>query len=58
MEIGVVGAIFIHKNIKGYVGLLYSYSIRWEQNIVVIINFYGARAIFLLFYDYKDTESQ
>ena len=49
MEIGVVGPIFTHKNIKGYVGQRYPYAIRWEINIAVIIHMYGARAIFYYF---------
>ena len=35
---------------------LYKYSTRWEKNIVAVIYIYGARAIFLLFYDKQDTE--
>ena len=56
MEICVVGPIFTHKNIKGYVGEWYTYSIIWEQNILAIIHIYGARDIFLLFCDNQDTE--
>ena len=33
------------------------YSTKWEKN-VVIIHIYGARAIFLLFYEDQDTESE
>ena len=56
MEIGVSGSIFINKNIKIYVGQGYPYSMRWQQNIVAIIHIYGARDIFLLFYNNQDTE--
>ena len=36
----------------------YTYYKKWEQNIVSIIHIYGARAIFLLFCDHQDTESE
>ena len=36
---------------------LYTYSTKWEDNIMVIIHIYGDRAIFLLFYDDKYTLS-
>ena len=44
------------KNIKGYMGEQYPYPTRWVKNIVVFINVYGARYIFLLFCDHQDTE--
>ena len=37
---------------------LYPYSTRWEQNIVAILHIYGARALFVIFCDYQDTESE
>ena len=37
---------------------LYPYSTIWEKNIVSIINIYGSRSIFLLFYDNQDNESE
>ena len=36
----------------------YLYSTRWEKNVVAIIHIYGARSIFLLFYDNQATESE
>ena len=39
-------------------GRLYSQSTNWEKTIGVIIHIYGARAIFLLFYDDQDTEKE
>ena len=36
----------------------YPYFKRLEQNIVVIIHIYGDRAIFVLFCDQQDTESE
>ena len=57
MEIDVFEPILTHKNIKWYVGQQYPYSTIWEQNIVSNIHIYGARAIFLLFCDNQDTES-
>ena len=38
-------------------GQRYSYSTEWEKNTVAIIHIYGARSIFLLFYDDQDTAS-
>ena len=55
-EIDVPRPIFTHNNIKISNGQWYPYSIIWEQNIVVIIHIYGARAISLLFCDHQDTE--
>ena len=37
---------------------LHSYSTKWEKNTVAILHIYGATAIFLLFYDDHDTESE
>ena len=39
-------------------GQWYTYSTKWEKYIVEILHIYGARAIFLLFYDDQDTESE
>ena len=39
-------------------GQQYPYSTIWEKNIVGIVRIYGARAIFLLFCDSQDTESE
>ena len=39
-------------------GQQYTYSTRWKQNIVVVIHIYGVRAIFLLYYNHQDTESE
>ena len=39
-------------------GQQYPYFKRLEQNIVVIIHIYGDRAIFVLFCDQQDTESE
>ena len=38
-------------------GQWYPYSKKLEENIVIILHIYGAIAIFLLFYDDKDTLS-
>ena len=35
-EIGVSEPIFTQKNIKGSMGQQYTYSTRWEKNIVVV----------------------
>ena len=37
---------------------LYPYSTISVDNIVVILHINGARAIFLLFFDHQDTESE
>ena len=39
-------------------GKRYTYSTRWEQNIVVFFHIYGARAIFLIFCDHQDNDSK
>ena len=57
IEMGVAGPIFTKKT-KGYMGQQYSYSTRWEKNIVAIIHIYVDRAIFPLFYYHQDTESK
>ena len=44
-------------NIKVSMRKWYPYSTKQEENIVVIIHVYVARAIFILFYDDQDTES-
>ena len=46
------------KNIKGYMGQRYPYSTKWMKNIMVIVQIYGARSVFLLFCDHQDTESE
>ena len=38
-------------------GQQYPYSTRWKKNIVAILHIYGARAIFLVFFDHQETES-
>ena len=43
---------------KDSMGKWYSYTVEWEKNTVVILHIYGARGIFLLFYDDQDTESE
>ena len=50
--------IFTHKNIKGYIGQLYTYYTIWEQNIVAVPHIYWARGICLLFCDQQDVESE
>ena len=40
------------------IGQLYPYSTIWEKNVVVILHIYGEIAIFLLFCDHQDTESE
>ena len=50
-------SIHPYKYIKGSMGKLYPYSSKLEINTVVVIHNYGARAIFLLFYDNQDTLS-
>ena len=39
-------------------GQRYPYSAIWTKNTVVTIHIYGGRAIFLLFFDHQDTESE
>ena len=46
------------KEIKGYMGQRYPYPKIWVKNIMVVIHIYGARVIFVLFYDHQDTESE
>ena len=46
------------KYIKGYILLLYPYVTEWEKGSTEIIHIFGARAIFLLFYDNQDTENE
>ena len=58
METDVGGPILTQKNIKGYTGQKYPYSTIWVKNIVVIFHIYGDRAIFLLFYNNPDNESE
>ena len=36
----------------------YQYCKKWEENIVVILHIYGAKDIFLLFYDDLDNKSE
>ena len=57
MEIGVVGPIFTHENIKGPTEQLYPNSTIWEQKNVVFTRIYGVRDIILLFCNQQDTES-
>ena len=44
------------KNTKGPMGQQYPSSTIWEREVVVILNIYGARSIFLIFCDLQDTE--
>ena len=37
---------------------LYSYSTILLRNIVVVLRIYGSLAIFILFFDHQDTESE
>ena len=46
------------KIIKGSMGQLYPCSTIWDKDIVAILNIYGSRAIFLLFCDHQDNESE
>ena len=39
-------------------GQQYPYSIKWVKTVVVILHIYGARAIFLLFCNHQETESE
>ena len=39
-------------------GQQYTYSTRWEQNIVAIPHIYGALVIIILFCYHPDTESE
>ena len=34
----------------------YIYTLKWVENIVVVLHIYEARAIFVLFCDHQDTE--
>ena len=58
MEIGVAGPVLTHKIIKGYIGQLYSYSTKWDKNVVVILCIYGDIPILLIICDHQDTESE
>ena len=58
MEIGVSGPIFTHKSIECSMGYRYPYFKRWEKNVAAILHIYGYIAIFLLFRDFQDTESE
>ena len=51
MHISLV--IFTRKNIPKTLS-----STKWENNTVVILHIYGARAIFVLFYDDQDSEKE
>ena len=44
--------------IKVSLGYRYTYPTIREKNIVAFLDIYGARAIFLLFWDHKDPESE
>ena len=39
-------------------GQCYPHPTRWYKTIVAIIHIYGARTIFLLFYDNQNTDSE
>ena len=41
---------------EGYTGQQYPHSKKLEKDTVAILHIYGARSIFLLFYDDQDTE--
>ena len=41
--------IFTHKNTKGSMGQLYTYSTIWEKNVVLILHIHGARDVFYYF---------
>ena len=58
MEIDVDGPMSSQKNSKYSVGKLYSYSTKWEKNIVETLHIYGASAFSVLFCDNQDTESE
>ena len=58
MKIGLAGPIIKIITIKGSMGQLYIYSTRWEENILVILPIYGDRAIFLLFCNHQESESE
>ena len=46
------------KNIKGSMVKYYLYSKKWEKDMVVIIDVYGARAVLVLFCGHQDTKSE
>ena len=50
--------ILIHKIYQRPYGKMISIFYKMGENIVVILHIYGARTIFLLFCDDKDTESE
>ena len=56
IEICVALTIFNQKYIKGSIGKRYPNPGKAEENIVVILHIYGARAIFLLYYYHQDTK--
>ena len=58
MEIFVAVPTLIQKNIKASTRQRYMYSKIWAKNIVVLIFIYEANALFLLFCNIQDTESE
>ena len=58
IEIGIAGPIFTQNVFKCSMVHRYPYSTRWEHNIVVFLYIYVARAIFILFCDHLDIESE
>ena len=47
-----------YKYIKGSMRQWYLYSTKWDKNMVVILHIDGDKAICLIFYDGRDTESK
>ena len=59
MEIGVSTSILTQKKTSDYLSEnLNPYSTRWVKTIVVFLHIYEARAIFLLFSNHRNNESE
>ena len=59
MEMGVDGPVIVETKLsKGYMGKLYPNYTRWLKKLVVVLHIHGPRAIFILFCNYHDTESE
>ena len=58
MKIGVAEPILTQKREKKPLGQRYQYSTRWGNNIMVVLPVCGDLAIFLLFFNHQDTESE
>ena len=58
IEISISQPIFIHKKISKDLWDNDIHALQYGRKIVIIIHIYGALAIFLLFCNHQDTESE